>query len=96
VTTKPETTPDRTHELKTVPPYFAAVFHGEKTAELRKHDRPFRRGDTLILREYLPDQHHYTGSKVVAEITHIVTDAEGPWLAGGHCLLSFKVLDLIP
>lgn len=86
----------RTHELKTVAPYFAAVYHGQKTAELRKHDRPYQVGDTLVLREYSPNLHHYSGSKVVAEVTHIVTDAEGPWLAEGHCLLSFKVLELIP
>ena len=86
----------RTHELKTVAPFFADIYHGHKTAELRKHDRPFRVGDTLILREYSPGLHHYSGSKIVVEVTHLVTDRDGPWLADGYCMLSFKVLELIP
>ena len=90
-----ESTP-RTHELKTVPPYFAAVYHGQKTAELRRHDRPFSVGDNLLLREYFPDEFRYGSSHVRVEITHIVTDADGEWLAPGHCMISFKVLDLKP
>ena len=90
----PQTT--KVHDLKTVPPWFGAVFHGEKTAELRKHDRPFRQFDRVRLREYLPDQDHYTGSEVLAEITGIVTDADGPWLSDGYCMLSIKVLELRP
>jgi hypothetical protein len=84
----------KVHELKTVPPWFAMVFHGEKTAELRKHDRNFQQRDRLRLREYLPDAMHYTGSEVLAEITSVITDGDGPWLAEGHCMLSFKVLEL--
>lgn len=95
---KPQTTEGerRVHELKLVPPYFGAVFHGEKTAELRRHDRDFRVGDELLLREYLPTSMTYSASRIRAEVTHIVTDAEGPWLAEGHCMLSFKVLEVIP
>ena len=85
----------RTHELKTVRPYFGAVWGGEKTAELRKNDRGFQVGDLMLLREYLPDEFHYTGYAIRAEITDIVTDAEGEWLAEGHVMLSFKILDLI-
>ena len=86
----------QTHELKTVRPWFPLVYHGEKTAELRKHDRDFRVGDILLLREYIPDECHYTGSAVKAKITHIVTDADGPWLTRDHCMISFIVLELIP
>lgn len=84
----------RVHELKTVPPWFGMVFHGEKTAELRKNDRGFAVGDRLRLREYRPDSWDYSGSEVLAEITSMVTDADGPWLAEGHCMLCFKVLEL--
>lgn len=86
----------RTHELKTVPPWFAMVFHGEKTAELRKHDRAFAAGDLLRLREFAPDEGRYTGSEVVAVITSIVTDADGPWLADGYSMLCFKIVELKP
>lgn len=90
----PTTAYPTVHDLKTVPPWFALVFHGEKTAELRKHDRPFQRYDRLRLREYLPDCDHFTGSEIVAEITSVLTDGDGPWLASGYCMLSFKVLEL--
>ncbi len=97
--TDPQTT-GKVYELKTVPPWFAMVFYGEKTAELRKHDRNFqqrhRLRHRLRLREYLPDAMHYTGSEVLAEITSVITDDDGPWLAKGHCMLSFKVLELKP
>lgn len=42
------------HSLKTLPVYFAAVLRGDKTFEVRKNDRDFQTGDTLILREYDP------------------------------------------
>lgn len=38
-----------THYLKTVEPYFSAVSSGEKTFEIRRNDRAFQKGDTLIL-----------------------------------------------
>jgi len=88
---QPQTT---VHELKTVPPWFAMVYHGEKTAELRKHDRQFQRYDHLRLREYHPDCDHYTGSEVLAEITGVLTDGDGPWLSSGYCMISFKILEL--
>ena len=84
------------HELKTTPPWFAMVYHGEKTAELRKHDRNYQQYDHLRLREWIPDEGRYTGSEILAEITSIVTDADGPWLARDHCMLSLKILDLKP
>ena len=37
------------HVLKTVEPYFSADAAGEKTFEVRRNDRAFQRGDTLIL-----------------------------------------------
>ena len=37
------------HNLKTLPAYFDAVKRGEKTFEVRRDDRGFQKGDTLVL-----------------------------------------------
>lgn len=70
------------HELKTWPEYFAAVASGRKTFEVRKADRDFREGDTLILREYLPSfagpaNGYLTGATIEATVTYV--------LQGGQC-----------
>lgn len=37
------------HELKTWPDFFDAIWNNEKHFELRKDDRGFQAGDTLLL-----------------------------------------------
>jgi len=44
-----------THNLKCWPGPFAAVASGLKTFEVRKDDRPYAVGDTLLLRAWCPD-----------------------------------------
>lgn len=83
-----------THELKTDPAVFDAVYRGAKTHEIRKHDREFRVGDTLLLREteHMGSQMRagfplvYTGREVRRAISHILT---GYGLQDGWCILSF-------
>lgn len=43
-----------THDLKTLPEYYKDVASGLKTFELRRNDRNFQVGDTLLLREFVP------------------------------------------
>lgn len=43
-----------THDLKTIQPYFDDLASGRKTFEVRRNDRAFQAGDTVILREYNP------------------------------------------
>lgn len=42
------------HELKIWPQYFCRVKDGSKTFEVRRNDRGFQPGDTVLLREYDP------------------------------------------
>ena len=62
------------HILKIWPQYYCRVADGSKTFEVRKNDRGFQPGDTVILREFDPDhvdddyyagvtKGRYTGSK---------------------------------
>lgn len=40
------------HELKVEPPFFDRLLDGTKTFEVRKDDRGFQSGDTLVLKEW--------------------------------------------
>ena len=74
----------KTHELKTLPPFFDRVFSGDKTFELRRNDRDFQVGDVLVLREWENDCDWkkldvgaYTGRKIWARIVYVLTQAPG-------------------
>lgn len=87
----------KTHELKTDPGVFQAVYQGTKTYELRKADRDFAIDDRLLLREtrFTGEQMRngapleYTGRQHIAKITHILS---GPiyGLAEGWVILSLE------
>ncbi len=80
-----------THDLKIWPEHFRVVMSGEKTVELRKDDRSYAVGDTLVLQEYDPVAATYTGSTCNRIITHI--DRGAPWLSQGYCALSLANQD---
>lgn len=81
-----------THDLKTHPPYFEQVARGHKRVEIRSEaDRHFAVGDTLVLREYRPDDPTgYTGRVCRVVITDILRAA--PWVPAGYAALSVQVL----
>lgn len=60
------------HELKTWNEYFEAVFMGHKTFEVRKADRPFAKGDTLILKEWNPKTEQYTGREMARGVSYVL------------------------
>lgn len=76
-----------THALKTNPPYFDEVVNGNKNFELRKFDRPFATGDTLLLQEYTKES-GYTGREHSLLITNVL--AKYPGIFNNYCILSFK------
>ncbi|AKG88281.1 DUF3850 domain-containing protein [Listeria monocytogenes] len=59
----------KTHELKIAPEYFEAVTEGRKTFEIRKNDRNFEVGDTLVLQEF--DNGEYTGREYWEDVVYI-------------------------
>ena len=60
-----------THELKTWPVYFKAVWDGRKTFEVRLNDRRFKWGDHLVLKEWDPLTQEYSGRVIEATVTYI-------------------------
>lgn len=78
------------HELKTWPEYYEKIETGEKTFEVRKHDRFFNVGDTLILKEWSPvrwqESGGYSGKETKKEITYVMNG--GTWgIPEGICIL---------
>jgi hypothetical protein len=61
-----------THKLKSWPEFFEPVLQGSKRFELRRNDRDFQIGDTLILQEYEPNTNSYTGRELPMRIVYIM------------------------
>jgi hypothetical protein len=80
-----------THELKSWPDQFQAMWTGLKRDEFRRDDRGYQLGDQLELREWDPARRQYTGFRLTARVTHLV---RGPELEvpPGFVVLSIEVL----
>ena len=62
----------KTHELKIYPKYFEAILDGKKTFEIRKNNRNFHVGDSIVLREF--DNIKYSGREIHATIKYMLDD----------------------
>lgn len=82
----------RTHELKTWPGPFEDVVAGRKTHEVRKDDRGFEVGDTLVLREWVPGPQGYTGRSLTVTVTYIT---RGWGLPDDMCVMSIAPLGCV-
>lgn len=60
------------HELKTWKQYFAMVFCGSKTFEVRLNDRDYKLGDELLLKEWCPEKKEYTGRILHRRVDYIL------------------------
>lgn len=64
------------HELKIHPQFLSRIASGQKTFEIRKNDRDYQVGDTLILMEYDPERgfpDHGSYDVLAAKITYMTT-----------------------
>lgn len=75
----------RTRELKCWPEFFGPVLAGLKPFEIRKNDRDFRVGDTLVLREWCPTRQDYTGRTCFRTVTYLTDYPAG--LQPGYVVL---------
>lgn len=73
------------HELKTIQPFYKQVANGNKMFELRKNDRNFQIGDTLILMEYDPSTGWYTGRNVKVIVMNMIENSNG--IEDGYCIM---------
>ena len=64
------------HELKTWPSFFRSTVAGLKMFELRKNDRNFQVGDTLVLQEWAPLT-LYSGQQWRVRVRYILSEMDG-------------------
>jgi hypothetical protein len=77
------------HTLKTYIEYFEHLRNGSKMFEVRKNDRNFRVGDTLVLKEYNPEKMpHYTGRSCIRIVTYIIQGVFG--LPDDMCVMGVR------
>ena len=75
----------RTHDLKTVQPYFDALKKGLKKFEIRKNDRDFQVGDYLHLQEYDTEQ-GYSGDDLFFKVSYLLDNED--FLQKGYVCMS--------
>ena len=77
------------HRLKCWPEYYEAIKRGLKNFEVRKNDRGFAVGDTLILEEWHPGVKEYTGSVLPAiKVIYLLKDIPG--IEPGYCVMGLE------
>lgn len=80
------------HVLKIWPAYFKDVRSGKKTWELRRDDRQFSEGDTLVLMEWDPVPKEYTGEVERRRVTYV---ARGGAIPDGFCCMSIEPIRVV-
>lgn len=78
------------HELKTWPKFFAALRSGSKTFEVRRADRNFRVGDTLILREWDPSRSEFTEAAPLMRTVTYVMHGPAFGVEDGFCVMAVQ------
>jgi hypothetical protein len=87
------------HILKTWPEFFNDAILGIKSFELRKNDRDFKVGDTLVLHEFIPEmpsssrrsRGYFTGRICRFRIIYVLKDIEFG-LSPGYCILGMTTV----
>lgn len=74
-----------THELKSWPEHFGPISHGFKNFDLRKDDRDYEVGDTVVFEEFRNGVGEYTGATATRRIIYILRKFDG--LMPGYCVL---------
>ena len=78
------------HKLKIMSKYYEAILLGKKTFEVRKDDRPYSEGDTLLLQEIVsPNGCGYTGREMTVDVTYILRDSD--YVKDGYCIMGIKI-----
>lgn len=77
------------HDVKLGATFFEDVKTGRKTFELRKNDRGYKEGDTIVLHEYKDGA--TTGRTITKKIVYMLEDFAG--LEDGYCILGLGAVE---
>jgi ASC-1-like (ASCH) protein len=81
-----------THALKTWPEYFEAIVSGKKNFEVRKTDRDFAVGETLLLQCFDPEEQRYTGQEYKVRVTYILHGGKFG-IEKGFCVMGIEEIN---
>ena len=76
------------HELKILPKWFEDVARQKKTFEIRKNDRDYNVGDTLILKEWYGGK--YTGREIRRTVSYIYYGDGNYGLSDGYVVMAIR------
>lgn len=79
----------KVHDVKLGATFFEYVKTGRKTFELRKNDRGYKEGDTIVLHEYKDGA--TTGRTITKKIVYMLEDFTG--LEDGYCILGLGAVE---
>ena len=79
----------KVHHIKLGATFFEKVASGEKTFELRKNDRDYKKGDILEMMEFKDGKN--TGRTVRVLVTYILEEFAG--LEDGYCIMATSLLN---
>lgn len=83
------------HYLKTWPGPYEASEAGLKPFEIRKNDRDYKVGDTLVLQCWRPATQEYTGQQLSRKVIFILANEEFG-LNPGYVAMAVKPIDQVP
>jgi len=78
------------HELKTWSAYYESALSGKKKFDIRKNDREFLLGDTILQKEWDPKKEGYTGREAEYRITYALSGVPEWGLSPNHVILSLE------
>ena len=79
-----------THSIKIASRYYEAVLRKDKKFEIRKDDRGYQVGDTVILEEWDDEKEQYTGRWQQVEISYVLRDCPEYGLMPGFCIFGWR------
>lgn len=74
------------HDIKVHPQFWEPLIKGDMKFQLRRNDRVYKVGDTLMLNEFNPE-FGYTGKQRLSIVSYVLMPEDCPGLIAGFCIL---------